>query len=233
MRRSHCKACEAARVREYRRKNPEGARAKDRERYKKRRKRAVETARQWVENNPERRKEYRRKYHQENRERLLAEARVYRQQIDPEAKREYDRAWRDANREALREQRRAYREANREDFAARDKAYAERNREQLRVKAAERFQKRYYSDPEYRERCRLNDLRRKTRLVDAFVEDVDPAVVFVRDNGVCGICGEPVDPDSWHLDHIVPLARSGTHEYANVQVAHPRCNMSKGARLAT
>jgi 5-methylcytosine-specific restriction endonuclease McrA len=40
-----------------------------------------------------------------------------------------------------------------------------------------------------------------------------------------------VDPANWHLDHVVPLSRGGEHSYANVQVAHPFCNLSKGPRL--
>jgi 5-methylcytosine-specific restriction endonuclease McrA len=66
-----------------------------------------------------------------------------------------------------------------------------------------------------------------------FVEDVDPLVVFARDKGVCGICGKPVEMNSnWELDHIVPLSKRGPHSYANVQLAHMKCNRSKGNRVA-
>lgn len=61
--------------------------------------------------------------------------------------------------------------------------------------------------------------------------------VFERDGWVCGICDGPVDrelrwPDPWSpsLDHIVPMARGGQHLLENVQCAHLRCNISKGAR---
>ena len=64
-----------------------------------------------------------------------------------------------------------------------------------------------------------------------FVERVYRTVVFRRDKGICGICRKKVDPQNWHLDHIVPLSRGGEHSYANVQVTHPFCNVSKGARL--
>jgi 5-methylcytosine-specific restriction endonuclease McrA len=55
-------------------------------------------------------------------------------------------------------------------------------------------------------------------------------VVFARDGGICQICKLPVAREAMHVDHIVPLARGGKHEYANVQLAHARCNISKGAR---
>jgi 5-methylcytosine-specific restriction endonuclease McrA len=33
------------------------------------------------------------------------------------------------------------------------------------------------------------------------------------------------------VDHIVPIMRGGVHSYANVQLAHPRCNRMKGAKI--
>jgi 5-methylcytosine-specific restriction endonuclease McrA len=67
----------------------------------------------------------------------------------------------------------------------------------------------------------------------AFVEGVDPGVVFDRDAGICGICHASVARSSdWHIDHIAPLARGGKHSYANVQLTHAKCNIAKGARIA-
>ena len=65
----------------------------------------------------------------------------------------------------------------------------------------------------------------------AFVEEVYPLVVLERDDGICGICGEDVDPFDFHVDHIIPLSRGGEHSYANTQPAHPFCNLSKNDRL--
>jgi 5-methylcytosine-specific restriction endonuclease McrA len=73
-------------------------------------------------------------------------------------------------------------------------------------------------------------MRRRARKLNAFVEDVDPTVLFERDEGLCGICGKPVDLTIAHVDHAIPLARGGEHSYANTQLAHPHCNLSKGAR---
>jgi len=81
--------------------------------------------------------------------------------------------------------------------------------------------------------------RRRARLLDAWVEDVDIAIVFERDEGLCGICAEAIDlaldwPHrmSLTLDHIVPLARGGEHSYQNSQVAHAVCNSRKNDRIA-
>jgi 5-methylcytosine-specific restriction endonuclease McrA len=63
------------------------------------------------------------------------------------------------------------------------------------------------------------------------------ASVAERDGWRCQLCGASVDrerthPDPWSgsLDHIVPLARGGTNDFANLQLAHLGCNLSKGAR---
>jgi hypothetical protein len=55
----------------------------------------------------------------------------------------------------------------------------------------------------------------------------------------CGICGLPVDMtltraesfDCPSVDHIVPRSRGGSHEPANLQLAHMRCNRLKSDRL--
>lgn len=78
---------------------------------------------------------------------------------------------------------------------------------------------------------RRNRARRRARELQVFVETVDARVVFERDKGICGICGEAVEMSStWEVDHIVPLVKGGTHCYANVQLAHRRCNRSKGTK---
>lgn len=63
--------------------------------------------------------------------------------------------------------------------------------------------------------------------------------VIARDGVGCKLCGNPVDlslkypnPFSKSVDHIIPLSRGGAHEPDNCQLAHLRCNISKGARVA-
>lgn len=60
-----------------------------------------------------------------------------------------------------------------------------------------------------------------------------------RDRWTCGLCAGLVDatlawpdPFSKSLDHVVPLTRGGAHDPSNVQLAHLRCNVAKGNRVA-
>lgn len=56
-------------------------------------------------------------------------------------------------------------------------------------------------------------------------------LVFERDGGMCHICLIGVEPNDWHLDHVIPVARGGLDRYDNVAVSHPFCNLSKGDKM--
>jgi endogenous inhibitor of DNA gyrase (YacG/DUF329 family) len=75
---------------------------------------------------------------------------------------------------------------------------------------------------------------RRIRLKNGFIESVYKARIFKRDNGMCQICGKKVSikqkaphPYSASLDHIIPLAKGGTHEPKNVRLVHFICNSIK------
>lgn len=78
------------------------------------------------------------------------------------------------------------------------------------------------------------DHRYRSRKRDAWVEDVSRTVVLERDNWTCHLCGETIPQNIKYphrqygtLDHVLPLAKGGTHEYANVKAAHFICNALK------
>lgn len=50
-------------------------------------------------------------------------------------------------------------------------------------------------------------------------------------SGLCGICGQELDLDDLHIDHIVPRGRGGGNERTNLQPAHNWCNQRKGDKL--
>jgi len=52
-------------------------------------------------------------------------------------------------------------------------------------------------------------------------------MIYARDRGRCGICGDEVEPALYSIDHVVPLVQGGAHEPSNWQLAHRRCNSRK------
>jgi 5-methylcytosine-specific restriction endonuclease McrA len=90
----------------------------------------------------------------------------------------------------------------------------------------------------WNDKRRSTDQLRRARKKGATVERVHLEMVADRDGFVCGICKGSVDmtlphPDPWSksLDHVVPLSKGGAHSYSNTQLAHLRCNVSKGAKV--
>lgn len=173
-----------------------------------------------------RQKLHARRWYERNREKAIARAKA-RVEADPEQRRAYSKAYREANRERLAAASRDRREADPEGTRERKRQDYVDHRQQ-RVAAIARWRR---ENPEKAKRLAQRHVdRRRARLVNAYVEDVDRTVVFARDKGLCGICGEAVDPADWHLDHVVALANGGEHSYANVQVSHPKCNCTKAHR---
>jgi|ERR1051326_2649289 5-methylcytosine-specific restriction endonuclease McrA len=91
------------------------------------------------------------------------------------------------------------------------------------------------SHPEYCLRVRH---KRMAMEKAAWDEDVDIAVLYARDGGICQLCLETVDyelrgrhPMQKSIDHIIPISRGGRHGYANTQLAHLECNIKKGNRM--
>lgn len=97
------------------------------------------------------------------------------------------------------------------------------------------------SDDCYLEACKARKRehahRRRARERAAFVAPVFRIDIYNRDGWTCQECGRPLDrtaevphPDAPTIDHIVPIAESGTHEPANVRATHFLCNSTRGTR---
>lgn len=59
---------------------------------------------------------------------------------------------------------------------------------------------------------------------------IDLRRVYEKGNGCCGICGKPVEIETFTVDHIVPMSKGGPHLLDNLQPAHFSCNSQKGDR---
>lgn len=88
-----------------------------------------------------------------------------------------------------------------------------------------------------RSKRRISDGRRRSRMREAFREDVDPQRVFEADGYRCHLCNKMTDrtkvvphPRAPTVDHVIPLASGGFHEPVNCRTAHFMCNSVKGSR---
>lgn len=147
------------------------------------------------------------------------------------------------NAEALREYQRQYRKKNVESEKVKDKARRTRNSERNRTRERERYAKRTKSEndrllamrKEWRDKnkqkIRERWLRRRARKLNAGREMIDLNEILKQSRGLCGICGHPLDLFGIEFDHIIPLARGGSHTRENLQAAHSRCNRAKGAKV--
>ena len=185
---------------------------------------AAAKSQRWRDAHPERAKEIARKSCEKNRDNIRAR----------QNKRRADNI--DAARAADRVSKRRRYERCPEVILANRKRWRDANLERLKpIEAASRLRNAVGQKALYKkwasanqDKRRAHEMARRARKHAAFVEKVNPVVVFDRDRGMCGICREPVDRnEKWHIDHVVPLSKGGQHSYANVQLSHATCNCKK------
>lgn len=150
-------------------------------------------------------------------------------------------AWRESHRDASRAKDKRHYVRHHSKELRRTANYYARHCERLKAAAVARrlanLEAHRARDKRYRQKSKSKEQRaaiqsnRNARQRAVFVEHVDRGQVFVRDGGICGICGTPVERSVATIDHVIPMSKGGKHEYANVQIAHRRCNERKGAKL--
>lgn len=79
--------------------------------------------------------------------------------------------------------------------------------------------------------------QRRIRTSDV-IESFKRSDIYERDAWICQLCKKSVNPKLTFpnpacasLDHVLPLSRGGSHRATNVQLAHLRCNTSRGNKV--
>lgn len=54
-------------------------------------------------------------------------------------------------------------------------------------------------------------------------------IVYAKDQGRCYLCGNPVDEETFEVEHKVPVAKGGTNNLDNMYVACHECNTMKNS----
>lgn len=149
------------------------------------------------------------------------------QQYDAVKNAEYQRLYREKNAERLRQY---DRERNKTEAR---KLTHQKWREKNSAKVVDRVKDWAAANPD---KARMNgrntEARRRARLKSAPVESIDLMEVYRANDGICGLCAQPVAEADFEIDHIVPIAAGGGHTRLNVHIAHKTCNRKKSASLS-
>lgn len=160
--------------------------------------------------------------------------------------------WRAANADHLKAQRAAYREANREKLREAGREYTARTSDRRKAeyranpepakarskawqaknidKVVERNRRWREANPErYREHMRMGSARRRARMALLPTFDLAPKDLRRILASSCAVDG--CESRDIHIDHIIPIARGGSHGVGNLQALCASHNSSKGARL--
>jgi 5-methylcytosine-specific restriction endonuclease McrA len=132
----------------------------------------------------------------------------------------------DLNREEILKYRKIH--SKDPDFIKSREKWYEANADEIRAKARVKSRRWRAANPE---ESYLRSKVRKLKIKKIKVEKITKKQIddlFSRQFGKCAICGEKLK--EYHIDHIIPLAKGGSHEIKNLQLLHPKCNMSKQAR---
>jgi len=181
--------------------------------------------------NAERIRKYQRRWEAENREQYREHKRNY-DEANREQVRDRQRRYRAANLDAIREQKRQYRAEHRENERARRRQWRERNPE----KAREANRRWRIENPDM---CRAHVHRRRAvkannggTYTTADLAAIRAAQTDKQGRLICWACGKPIKSNP-HIDHWIPLDKSGSNGAGNLHYMHAKCNLIKGAKHPT
>lgn len=182
-------------------------------------------ARQWTADNPERVKQRSHDNYWQDPERARQASREYRL-THVEERREYNRQYAADHAEEARARTKQWVQDNRERKRLMDRAYHLRTYDVVGKRESIRAWR--HAHPAG---ARAQLARRRARIKGAggtFTAD-DIALLMKAQGNTCWWC--PKKLTTYHIDHKIPLARGGTNDPANLCLACPDCNLSKGAKL--
>jgi 5-methylcytosine-specific restriction endonuclease McrA len=176
----------------------------------------------WTEEERDKRLAYNRAYYAAHKAELAEKARVY-NAARKEEMNATSRAYYAAHKKEINARSRAYKTANKEALAAKKRTYDAAHKVELAVK----YRAYRLAHPEI---VAANQARHWARQAGASVNDLTAAQweeIKAAYGHRCVYCGRTMQRLT--KDHIVPLAKGGTHTFSNIVPACQSCNSKKGA----
>lgn len=159
-----------------------------------------------------------------------------RYQKNPDRYRQYTAEYRQQNYEATIERTKNWRARNPEYHTLKAKEWNE-NHPGASVEYARQYRIRF---PNYaaqwakanREKVNARTRRYRTRKLNAPGSHTGDDVLkqLASQKNKCWWCSKDLG-DEWHVDHVIPLSRSGSNSPENLVIACPPCNHSKSNKL--
>lgn len=227
---SKCKTCSNKKVSAYREANREKDREYALKYYYKNKEKILKKQKKYLDENPEKRREkkekqliyqktkgrekyleYHKQYYQKNRDDYLEKVRIYRAE-NKEAIKERAKVYYEKNKDKINESARKYRLKNKEKLSKYYKKYCQENPD--------------YSNEKWHKRRALIRNSKVGRMPKGYRK-----IIFNNTNGKCWWCGKQLDESDWHLDHLIPLKKGGSHTMDNLVPSCPACNLSKNDKL--
>lgn len=132
-----------------------------------------------------------------------------------------------------------YYERNSERIKTRMANYRDANPEIVRESERSRYRK--HREKRIELACESVHVRRSRMYSSDFDQGITQKTLRKRDGDLCHYCQRRLDFNRAkhgevtglraNIDHVIPLARGGSHTWENVVLACRDCNFSKGARL--
>lgn len=132
---------------------------------------------------------------------------------DPEAKKRRQKERYAADAERIKARQRAYNAEHRDEQAAYRAAYYAKHRDEVIARVADYAKRNPHVSA-------AKNMRRRAAKLNTAVEDSAAMTEFIKN------C-----PAGYHVDHIVPLSKGGTHTLDNLQYLCAKLNTQKGAKM--
>jgi len=110
-----------------------------------------------------------------------------------------------------------------EKYLAKMREYYLNNKEQIN-----KYKRQRYSTDDGRLKVLANNHNRRAQKIstsDGSVTYASIKKLLLTQDYRCAISGKPLD--TYHIDHIIPLAKGGHHVISNIQLVLPEINLSK------